>query len=116
MFLLSRITRYSCSVFFNYSFENKFIFIIFANIILIFFYFQLASKGARCDYALFVGASNDNVSTLHELSSQAAALKMYLNETFTTLTLKDTTIWEKVIYYHNRILLMNINQIIPSAN
>lgn len=56
---------------------------------------ELAKAGARCDYALFVGASSDNYNKICELSSEAAGLKMYLNETFTTLKLNDMTIWEK---------------------
>lgn len=56
---------------------------------------ECARKGARCDYALFVGASSDNFNTINQLSLQAAALKMYLNETFTTLKLNDMTIWQK---------------------
>lgn len=56
---------------------------------------ELAKAGARCDYALFVGASSDNYNTICELASEAAALKMYLNETFTTLKLNDMTVWEK---------------------
>lgn len=56
---------------------------------------ELAQKGARCDYALFVGASSTNFSTINELASQAAALKMYLNETFTTLKLNDMLVWQK---------------------
>ncbi|XP_074041253.1 carbamoyl-phosphate synthetase 2, aspartate transcarbamylase, and dihydroorotase rudimentary isoform X1 [Leptinotarsa decemlineata] len=56
---------------------------------------ELAQKGARCDYALFVGASSDNTSTISELASKAAGLKMYLNETFTTLRLNDLDVWAK---------------------
>lgn len=56
---------------------------------------DLAKAGARCDYALFVGASSDNFNQIYELASEAAALKMYLNETFTTLKLNDMTVWQK---------------------
>lgn len=56
---------------------------------------ELASRGARCDYSIFVGASCDNHSSVAELAPRAAALKMYLNETFTTLRLDDTTTWLK---------------------
>ncbi|KFB52100.1 AGAP000300-PA-like protein [Anopheles sinensis] len=54
---------------------------------------ELAAKGARCDYALYVGASSGNYGNVHELASQAAALKMYLNETFTTLRLNGMLVW-----------------------
>ncbi|XP_069989210.1 multifunctional protein CAD isoform X7 [Penaeus vannamei] len=56
---------------------------------------ELASRGARCDYAIFMGASSDNYNTAPELAPRSAALKMYLNETFTTLKLDDTTVWLK---------------------
>lgn len=56
---------------------------------------ELAGKGARCDYALFVGASSTNYGTINELAPQAAALKMYLNETFMTLKLTDMIVWQK---------------------
>ncbi|XP_052750577.1 CAD protein isoform X2 [Galleria mellonella] len=55
----------------------------------------LARVSARCDYALFVGASSSNCDTVAELAPQAAALKMYLNQTFTTLTLDDMIIWQR---------------------
>lgn len=61
--------------------------------------FELASKiatsGAVCDYALFVGASLKNWDTVCELAPQAAALKMYLCDTYTTLRLDDNTVWLK---------------------
>ncbi|KAJ8725618.1 hypothetical protein PYW08_003801 [Mythimna loreyi] len=55
----------------------------------------LAGVSARCDYALFMGASSSNFDTVSEVAPQAAALKMYLNQTFSTLTLDDMTIWQK---------------------
>lgn len=57
---------------------------------------ELAAEKARCDYAIFLGATSDNHSTVPELASQAAGLKMYLNETFNTLRLKDLSEWIKV--------------------
>jgi carbamoyl-phosphate synthase/aspartate carbamoyltransferase/dihydroorotase len=59
---------------------------------------QLAHSGARCDYALYLGASTDNYGVISDLAPSAAGLKMYLNETFTTLTLKDLTVWSKVTH------------------
>lgn len=56
---------------------------------------DLAKAGARCDYALFVGASSDNYNQIYELASEAAALKMYLNDTYSTLKLNDMTVWQK---------------------
>merc|ERR1719322_770973 len=54
---------------------------------------NLASKKAKCDFGLFVGGSSTNAEQLPELSVKAAALKLYLNDTFTTLQLKDVTTW-----------------------
>lgn len=56
---------------------------------------MLAKKGARCDYALFVGASNDNATSICELAPLAAGLKMYLNDTYSTLKLNDLIVWQK---------------------
>lgn len=55
----------------------------------------IAKEKGRCDYAIFVGASSDNATIIPELAPQAAALKMYLNETYTTLKLNDLTVWAK---------------------
>lgn len=57
---------------------------------------QLARQSAYCDYGLYIGASNQNFTTAPNLASQAVALKMYLNETFTTLRLDDICVWIKV--------------------
>ncbi|XP_011866080.1 PREDICTED: CAD protein [Vollenhovia emeryi] len=54
-----------------------------------------AAAGSRCDYALFAGASSDNYNDVRELAPHVAALKMYLNETYTTLRLTDLTVWVK---------------------
>lgn len=55
----------------------------------------LARVSARCDYALFMGAGTSNTETAAEMAPHAAALKMYLNKTFTTLRLDDMTTWQK---------------------
>lgn len=57
---------------------------------------QLAAARARCDYGLYVGASSDNYSTVKDLAHLSAGLKMYLNETFTTLRLDEMSTWMKV--------------------
>ncbi|KOX80442.1 CAD protein [Melipona quadrifasciata] len=54
---------------------------------------ERAVLNARCDYAIYVGASSDNYNITPELAPLAAGLKMYLNETFTTLRLTDLTVW-----------------------
>ncbi|XP_012282439.1 CAD protein [Orussus abietinus] len=56
---------------------------------------EKAMAGARCDYAIFLGASSDNYTISSEIAPLAAGLKMYLNETFTTLRLSDLTVWIK---------------------
>ncbi|KAL3861535.1 hypothetical protein ACJMK2_007564, partial [Sinanodonta woodiana] len=56
---------------------------------------QLAMQNARCDYGIYVGASSDNYSTLPLIGGKAVALKMYLNETFTTLKLTNMALWMK---------------------
>lgn len=56
---------------------------------------KLAKDGARCDYAVFMGATNDNFSLIPQFAPQVAGLKMYLNETFTTLKLNDLEVWNK---------------------
>ena len=40
------------------------------------------AKKAHCDYALYLGATPYNAQDIVPLSTQAAALKMYLNPTF----------------------------------
>lgn len=56
---------------------------------------EVAKAGSRCDYALYVGASDKNWQHINELASQAAGLKMYLNDTFSNLKMTDMTVWEK---------------------
>ncbi|XP_063221553.1 multifunctional protein r isoform X2 [Bacillus rossius redtenbacheri] len=56
---------------------------------------ELAQAGARCDYALYLGASSENYATITDLAPAAAGLKMYLNETYTTLRLNDLSVWSK---------------------
>lgn len=57
---------------------------------------QVAKKGARCDYALFMGGTEKNYEDIPELSHLVAGLKLYLNDTFTTLKMNDITMWTKV--------------------
>ncbi|XKL69172.1 hypothetical protein PGB90_006941 [Kerria lacca] len=56
---------------------------------------QSAKAGARCDYALFMGATEDNFATAYKLANEVCTLKMYLNETFNALKLTDCTYWMK---------------------
>lgn len=56
---------------------------------------DLARTKAVCDYAIYLGASKDNYDKIPALASQAAGLKMYLNDTFTSLRLDNVTDWIK---------------------
>ncbi|CAG0879598.1 unnamed protein product, partial [Darwinula stevensoni] len=54
---------------------------------------SMAEKGARCDYAIYLGATNDNVSDLVDLCPLSAGLKMYLNDTFNALQMGGIGSW-----------------------
>ncbi|XP_064911474.1 multifunctional protein CAD isoform X2 [Columba livia] len=54
---------------------------------------KLAEAGARCDFALFLGASPENAGSLGALAGAAAGLKMYLNDTFSSLRMDDVSLW-----------------------
>uniref|UniRef100_A0A668VLB0 Multifunctional protein CAD n=1 Tax=Oreochromis aureus TaxID=47969 RepID=A0A668VLB0_OREAU len=53
----------------------------------------LAKAGSRCDYALYVGAATDNAALLPPIASQTAGLKMYLNDTYSTLKMDNVSLW-----------------------
>jgi hypothetical protein len=63
---------------------------------------QLAANGSRCDYGIYLGAGPDNYDNIKNIAHLAAGLKMYLNETFTTLRLDDLTQWMKVRNHGDR--------------
>jgi carbamoyl-phosphate synthase / aspartate carbamoyltransferase / dihydroorotase len=50
---------------------------------------DLARKKALCDYGLFLGAGVENLETAAQLAPKTAGLKMYLDQTFGPLLLKD---------------------------
>ncbi|KAF7235886.1 CAD protein [Varanus komodoensis] len=54
---------------------------------------KLAEAGARCDFALYVGASSDNAGSLGLLAGATAGLKMYLNDTFSDLKMDNVSLW-----------------------
>uniref|UniRef100_A0A8C3A4Y3 Multifunctional protein CAD n=1 Tax=Cyclopterus lumpus TaxID=8103 RepID=A0A8C3A4Y3_CYCLU len=54
---------------------------------------KLAKAGCRCDYALYLGAASDNAAVLPSIASQAVALKMYLNDTYSTLKMDNVSLW-----------------------
>jgi carbamoyl-phosphate synthase/aspartate carbamoyltransferase/dihydroorotase len=53
----------------------------------------LAADEARCDYALYIGATPGNAGTAAQLAPDAAGLKMYLDDTFGPLRLDDISDW-----------------------
>uniref|UniRef100_A0A8C8CY42 Uncharacterized protein n=1 Tax=Oncorhynchus tshawytscha TaxID=74940 RepID=A0A8C8CY42_ONCTS len=57
---------------------------------------QLAKAGCRCDYALYVGAASDNSTILPSIANSAAGLKMYLNDTYSTLKMDNVSMWMEV--------------------
>ena len=52
-----------------------------------------AARGARCDYAHYVGASLGNAGAVASLAPRTAGIKLYLNETFGDLRLDDQEAW-----------------------
>ncbi|XP_018117662.1 CAD protein isoform X2 [Xenopus laevis] len=54
---------------------------------------KLAEAGARCDFALFLGASSENAASLSPIASSAAGLKMYLNDTYSQLKMDNVSVW-----------------------
>ncbi|XP_042324499.1 CAD protein isoform X2 [Sceloporus undulatus] len=54
---------------------------------------KLAEAGARCDFALYLGASSDNAGSLGPVAGAAAGLKMYLNDTFSDLKMDNVSLW-----------------------
>ncbi len=54
---------------------------------------QAAQTKAHCDYAQHLGATAHNADEIVPLAARAAGLKMYLNQTYGSLRLDDTTAW-----------------------
>jgi len=54
-----------------------------------------AGSKARCDYAQFLGAGPENMAEAPRLASQAAGLKMYLDQTYGELRLDSMTLWQE---------------------
>lgn len=52
-----------------------------------------AGRGARIDYGLFAGATDDNAGEVAALAPRVAGLKMYLDDTFGDLRLGDLDAW-----------------------
>ncbi|OON17175.1 hypothetical protein X801_06996 [Opisthorchis viverrini] len=72
---------------------------------------ERAASRAYCDYGLFVGATADNVGSVGQLGGHVVGLKMYLNETFSTLSLSGKlNIWKK---HFETILLSGLSPRLP---
>ncbi|GMR52785.1 hypothetical protein PMAYCL1PPCAC_22980 [Pristionchus mayeri] len=56
---------------------------------------KLASSKAVVDYGIYVGATPSNAEEAARLAEKSAGLKMYLNETFSTLKMDNITDWIK---------------------
>jgi carbamoyl-phosphate synthase/aspartate carbamoyltransferase/dihydroorotase len=54
---------------------------------------SLAAQKARCDFGLYLGASQTNARLAAELAPQAAGLKLYLDATYGPLLLEDVSAW-----------------------
>ncbi|KAL6080601.1 Pyrimidine synthesis [Balamuthia mandrillaris] len=54
---------------------------------------SLATRKARCDYGLYFGASSNNSQVIASLAHKAVALKMYLNQTYSTLQMDNMSMW-----------------------
>ena len=53
----------------------------------------LAEQKACCDFAVYLGAAEDNAREAASLAAEAAGLKMYLDATYGPLLLEDTETW-----------------------
>ena len=58
---------------------------------------NIAREKAHCDYALYLGATPDNAQNIAKLAELAAAVKIYCNETFTSLTMTNMDEWKSHI-------------------
>lgn len=58
---------------------------------------KISDEKSYCDYMLYLGANSENYNEIHKLGDQSAGLKLYLNNTFGPLLLKDSLVWAKHI-------------------
>nr|XP_040572365.1 CAD protein-like [Lepeophtheirus salmonis] len=58
---------------------------------------DIASKKAHVDYGIMMGASSNNYDLIPSLAPDVSGLKMYLNETFTSLRMDSVNDWAKHI-------------------
>ncbi len=55
---------------------------------------EIAGRGARCDYAHFLGAGFGNTDSVGKSADRGVGLKMYLGDTFGDLRLDDPRLWK----------------------
>lgn len=48
-----------------------------------------------------MGAASDNAAILPSIASQAVGLKMYLNDTYSTLKMDNVSLWMEVGFHSN---------------
>ena len=53
---------------------------------------SIASSNSVCDYMLFVGADGENYTELANLNPKVCAVKFYLNETYSTLKIRNISV------------------------
>jgi dihydroorotase len=70
---------------------------------------NLAKHRAHCNYAFFIGASNENVEQLHhlELTQNSPGLKIFLGASFGTLLVDDDIIFEQIMKNGRRRLTIH---------
>lgn len=64
---------------------------------------SLAQEKARCDYGLFIGATDDNMGLPKHVADRAAGLKIYVNDTFGPLRVESPLVIEEHIKHWNGI-------------
>ena len=61
--------------------------------------YELSDEAARnkacLDYGIFIGAGKENITHAVNLAPRAAGLKMYLDQTYGPLQLKDMSLWQQ---------------------
>ncbi len=54
---------------------------------------EIAESKAVCDYGIYVGGNSENTESVRDLAPEAAALKLYLNNTYGPLLLESSLDW-----------------------
>ncbi|MBG0771534.1 MAG: amidohydrolase family protein, partial [Anaerolineaceae bacterium] len=56
--------------------------------------YAIAERKARCDYAQYLGAGPDNAAEAAGCATEAAGLKLYLDQTYGPLRLDEMSLWK----------------------